>query len=135
MPSKGNVKLPPIVNTDNKAKGKPDEIEHSSESESGLSSTSSKKFKSFKQVVNVVGKNTKWTKDASEEVQEDQSKKIAKGERRLTFNVTGKVLLSDVLLEIRTCFCGHQMHGKARKIHSYLITLSGHYPFPNLLVT
>ena len=90
MRSKENVKLPPIVNSNDKVGGKPDETERSSESESNSSSTSTKRFKSFKQLVNIVGKNSKWTKEANEEVQEDQSKKIATGEKRLTFNASGK---------------------------------------------
>ncbi|CAB3976903.1 Hypothetical predicted protein [Paramuricea clavata] len=88
MRSKENVKFPPIVNSNDKVGGKPDETERSSESESNSSSTSSKRFKSFKQLVNIVGKNSKWTKEANEEVQEDQSKKIATGEKRLTFNAS-----------------------------------------------
>jgi hypothetical protein len=88
MPSKENVKLPPIL-TDDRAKAKPVDTDRSSEG-SASSSTSSKRFKSFKQAVNVVGKNSKWTKKANEEVHEDQLKKIANGEKRLTFNVSGK---------------------------------------------
>ena len=88
MTSKKNIKLPPIATSDDKTNAKPDDTESSSEC-SASSSTSSKKFKSFKQAVIVVGKNSKWTKDANEEVQEDQMKKIANGEKRLTFNVSG----------------------------------------------
>ena len=87
MTSKENMKLPPIAHIDDKTNAKPDDPQRSLEG-STSGSTSSKRFKSFKQAVNIVGKNLKWTKDVNEEVQEDQMKKIANGEKRLTFNVS-----------------------------------------------
>ena len=94
MRSHDNVKLPPIFTSNDQTRATPTEIELSSGSGSNSSSTSSRRFKSFKQVVKIVGKNSKWTKQANEEVQDDQLKKITAEEKRLTFNVSGKFLSS-----------------------------------------
>ena len=92
MRSTENVKLPPIVNTNDNEREKHEERERSSESENNSSSTtSSKRLRTFKQVVNIVGKNSKWTRDANKEVQEDQSKSITAKDKRLTFNVNGNI--------------------------------------------
>lgn len=82
MFSKENIKLPPI---------KEDNDTNAENRRLGNITTSSKKHKSFKTVGNIVGKNCKWMKDANEEIQDDQLKKITANDGRPTFNVSGKL--------------------------------------------
>lgn len=115
MRSTENVKLPPIVNTDSNEREKHEGKGRSSESESNSSSTtSSRRLRTFKQVVNIVGKNSKWTRDVNKDVQEDQLKSITAQDKRLTFNVSGK------LNYILWLFCDHHKHGKALRYSLFI---------------